>query len=118
MPKDDVQDKDLTKIKESGSLIILMGKKDQVHYYEGLDPTKLQSSTYTKIREEILKKKRNTPVDDLFITIKPDKDATYKNVVNVLDEMTINDIKRYAIDNPNDVEYHLIQLTEQAHGIQ
>jgi len=118
MPKDDVQDKDLTKIKESGALIILMGKKDQVYYYEGLDPTKLQSSTYIKIREEILKKKQSTPVDDLFITIKPDKDATYKNVVDILDEMTINDIKRYAIDNPNDVEYKLVQLTEQAHGIQ
>jgi biopolymer transport protein ExbD len=118
MPKDDVKDQDLTKIKESGALTILMGKSDHVYYYEGMDPTKIQPTTYTDIRNVILKKKQNTPADDLFITIKPDKDATYGNVVNVLDEMTIDDIRRYAMDNTNDVEDMVIQKTEQANGIQ
>jgi biopolymer transport protein ExbD len=117
MPKDDVKDQDLTKIKESGALTILMGKNDQVYYYLGMDPTKLQSTTYTKLRDVVLDKKKSTPADDLFITIKPDSSATYKNAVDVLDEMTIDDIKRYAIDNPNDVENKVIQLTEQANGI-
>jgi biopolymer transport protein ExbD len=118
MPKDDVKDQDLTKIKESGALTILMGKSNQVYYYMGMDPTKLQSSTYTQIRDVILKKKENTPADDLFITLKPDKDATYENVVNMLDEMTIDDISRYSMDNANDVEDLVIQKTEQANGIQ
>lgn len=65
----------------------------------------------------ILEKKKNTPADDLFITIKPDKDATYKNAVDILDEMAINTIKRYAMVDPTDDEYKLIQLTEQAGGI-
>jgi len=118
MPKDDVKDQDLTKIKESGALTILMGKSNQVYYYLGMDPTKLQSSTYTQIRDVILKKKASTPADDLFITLKPDKDATYENVVNMLDEMTIDDISRYSMDNANDVEDMVIQKTEQANGIQ
>jgi biopolymer transport protein ExbD len=117
MPKDDVKDQDLTKIKESGALTILMGKNNQVYYYEGMDPSKLQSSNYRQIRDVILKKKENTPADDLFVTIKPDKDATYENVVNILDEMTIDDIRRYAMDNPNDVEDLVIQKTEEANGI-
>ena len=118
MPKDDVKDQDLQKVKESGALTIMMGKANQVYYYMGMDPSKLQSSTYTQIRDVILKKKANTPADDLFVTIKPDKDATYENVVNVLDEMTIDQISRYAMDNPNDVENLVIQRTEQANGIQ
>jgi biopolymer transport protein ExbD len=118
MPKDDVKDQDLQKVKESGALTILMGKGNQVYYYEGMDPSKLQSSNYKQIRDVILKKKANTPADDLFITIKPDKDATYENVVNVLDEMTIDQISRYAMDNPNDVEDMVVQKTEQANGIQ
>ena len=118
MPKDDVKDQDLTKIKESGALTILMGKSNQVYYYMGMDPTKLQSSTYLQIRDVILKKKESTPADDLFITLKPDKDATYENVVNMLDEMTIDDISRYSMDNANDVEDMVIQKTEQANGIQ
>src|ERR1700739_2944203 len=97
MPKDDVKDQDLTKIKESGALTIMMGKSNHIYYYEGMDPTKIQPTTYTDIRNVILKKKQNTPADDLFITIKPDNDATYDNVVNILDEMTIDDIHRYAM---------------------
>ena len=118
MPKDDVKDQDLTKIKESGALTIMMGKSNHIYYYEGMDPTKIQPTTYTDIRNVILKKKQNTPADDLFITIKPDNDATYDNVVNILDEMTIDDIHRYAMDNTNDVENLVIQKTEQANGIQ
>jgi len=53
----------------------------------------------------------------LFIIIKPDKDATYKNAVDVLDEMTINDIGRYAMVDPTPDEYKLIQQTEQAGGV-
>ncbi len=117
MPKDDVQDVDLTKIKESGALTILLGKNDQVYYYEGMDPTKLQSTSYGKIREVILNKKKATAADDLFITIKPNNDATYKNAVDVLDEMTINDIKRYAMTDPNETEKFVVSKTEEANGI-
>ncbi len=35
----------------------------------------------------------------------------------MLDEMSINDIKRYAMVDPSDDENKLIQLTEQAGGI-
>ena len=34
---------------------------------------------------------------DLVVVIKPTDDATYKNTVDMLDEMTINDVKRYAM---------------------
>jgi len=117
MPKDDVKDEDLTKIKESGALNIIMGKSNGVYYYEGMDPSQLKASSYKQIRDEIIKKKASTPADDLFITIKPDKESSYKNLVAILDEMTINDIKRYAIDPANDVEFALVQRTEQANGI-
>jgi biopolymer transport protein ExbD len=117
MPKDTDKPDELNKVKESGALTIMMGKGDVVYYYFGNDPTKLQTTGYKDIRGIILEKKKNTPADDFFITIKPDKDATYKNAVDILDEMAINAIKRYAMVDPTDDEYKLIQLTEQAGGI-
>jgi biopolymer transport protein ExbD len=118
MPKDDVDQKDLTPIKESGALTIIMGKNNQVYYYLGIDPNKLQSSSYTKIRDVILAKKASTPPDDLFITIKPDEDATYENAVAMLDEMKIDAIEHYAIDKPSDAEMKDVHATEQANGIE
>jgi hypothetical protein len=51
------------------------------------------------------------------VVLKPDNDATYKNTVDILDEMTINDVKRYAMVDISPVEYSLIQRTEQAGGV-
>jgi len=35
----------------------------------------------------------------MLVLIKPDKDCSYQTLVDLLDEMTINDITRYAIEN-------------------
>src|SRR4051812_28671585 len=61
MPKDEVDPKDLTEVKESGALTIMLGKGDQVYYYEGQiksDGSNFTSSNFTDIRNEIIKKKQ------------------------------------------------------------
>jgi biopolymer transport protein ExbD len=117
MPKDTDKPDEVNKVKESGSLTLMLGKGNVIYYYFGNDPTKMQTTGYKDVRNVILDKKKSTPVDDLFIIIKPDKDATYKNAVDVLDEMTIDDIGRYAMVDPTPDEYKLIQQTEAAGGI-
>ena len=49
---------------------------------------------------------------DLVVVIKPDEDATYKNTIDILDEMAISDIKRYAMVDLFPVERELIKKTE------
>ena len=118
MPKDTKDPNVEMKVKESGSLTLMLGKGNVIYYYYGTDPTKMQTTGYKDVRNIILKKKQTTPHDDLFIIIKPDKDATYKNAVDVLDEMDINDIDKYAMVDPTPDEYNLILQTEKAGGIQ
>ncbi len=117
MPKDTKNLDEETKVKESGSLTIMLGKGNVIYYYFGQDPSKMETTTYKLVRDIILEKKKKTPAEDLFIIIKPDKDATYKNAVDILDEMNINDISRYAMVDPSPQEYSMIQQTEQAAGI-
>ena len=117
MPKDTKDPNQDTKVKESGSLTLILGKANEIYYYFGNDPATMQSVGYKGVRDVILKKKKATPATDLFIIIKPDKDATYKNAVDILDEMDINDISRYAMVDPTPDEYSKVQQTEQAAGI-
>jgi biopolymer transport protein ExbD len=117
LPKDVQKPEDQNKVKESAVLTLMLGKNDQVYYYEGLDPTKLQSSTFKAIRDIIIDKKRRTPSEDFVVIIKPSQDATYQNVVDIVDEMKIDDVKRFAQVDISPVEYGLIQRTEQANGI-
>lgn len=51
---------------------------------------------------------------DFMVIIKPNAEANYKNTVDILDEMTINAVKRYAIVDIADVENQLIAATEGA----
>jgi biopolymer transport protein ExbD len=117
LPKDVEKQEEQNKVKESGAFTILLGKADQVYYYEGMDPTQLKATNFKGIRDEIIKKKQSTDPEDLVMIIKPTEDATYKNTVDILDEMTISEIKRYAMVDISPVEYELIKITEAASGI-
>ena len=115
MPKDTKKDEELNKAKESGALTILLAKNNEVYYYEGQllpDASNFKSSSFKDIRNVIINKKRTTDPQDLVIVIKPNEDATYKNTVDILDEMTINDVKRFAMVDILPVENELIKRTE------
>jgi biopolymer transport protein ExbD len=121
-PKDDPENQ--LKVKNSGAMTILLGKADQVYYYYGelLAETiseQFKSSNFKEIRELISAKKKATPLGDLMYIIKADKEATFKNAIDILDEMTVTAVPpgHYAEVDITDTESMLIQKTEEANGI-
>ncbi len=119
LPKDTDKPEEQNKVKESAVLTVLLAKNNKVFYYEGqvaADGSNFKSSNFKEIRSEILSKKRSTDPKDFVVVIKPDQDCTYKNVVDMLDEMLINDVKRYATVEISPVEYQMVQATEKGSG--
>ena len=121
-PKDDPNNQ--LKVKNSGAMTLLLGKNDQVYYYFGElsaenASAQFKSSNFKEIRQTILDKKKATPVGDLMYIIKSDKDATFKNAIDILDEMAINAVPpgHYAEVDMSDTEAQLIKMTEEANGI-
>jgi len=120
LPKDTEKPEEQNKVKASGALTIMLGKGDGVYYYEGEllpDGSNFKSSNFKEIREEIINKKKSTNPQDFVVVIKPGPEATYKNTVDILDEMTINDVKRYAMVDIFDTEIQLMKATEASAGI-
>jgi len=117
LPKDVEKPEDQNKLKESAAFTVMPSKANMVYYYEGLDPSKLQQTTFKQIRDIILDKKRRTDPKDFMVIIKPTKDATYKNAVDILDEMKIDDVKRYALVGISPDEYKFVEATENANGV-
>lgn len=133
MPKDEKNPKDQTEVKESGALTVMLGKGDQVYYYMGQlkpDGSNFLSTNFKDIRKIIIDKKKDVmnmgralgyPSDtldkDFVVVIKPNKEASYKNTVDMLDEMTINNVHRFALVDITDDENKLIQATEQRNGV-
>lgn len=115
LPKDTEKPEEQNKIKESGALSLLLGKDNAIFYYEGtLDPTgaNLQQSNFKDIRKVIIDKKKSTNPEDFVVVIKPGPESTYKNAVDLLDEMTINEVKRYAMVDLFDIEQKMLVAKE------
>jgi biopolymer transport protein ExbD len=114
LPDDRVTPEDQNKIKQSGALTILLGRDNNVFYYEGElapDASNFKASNFKDIRDEIISRKRSADTN-LVVVIKPSDGCTYKNVIDILDEMSINVVKRYAMVDITDVEDQLIKKTE------
>ena len=104
------------------------------------DDSNFKSSTYKDIRQVIIDKKKqvvgahyHSPAceklqkvaqdkgledwkdackdRDFVVVIKPNADATYKNSVDILDEMTINGVQRFALVDITEDENMLVKAT-------
>lgn len=47
--------------------------------------------------------------NEMVVIIKPGKESTYKNVVDILDEMTIHGVTRYAVVRPGDKDARYLE---------
>ncbi|MEN9381516.1 MAG: hypothetical protein RI940_397 [Bacteroidota bacterium] len=127
LPDDKVKPDEQNKAKESGALTILMGADNHIYYYEGQlkpDASNFLSASYNgenSIRDVILKKKAyvrsiatdpNDPEHDLVVVIKPGQNCNYKNVIDILDEMSINVVKKFALVDVFDIEQQLIDKSD------
>ena len=146
MPKDIKDPKDQTEAKETGVISVMLGKGNQIYYYEGKlevaeGKNNFKQTTFKGIRQILLDKKKDVisrhvhdetckktqdrakekgdpdwekacADRDFIVIIKPNEDATYKNTVDILDEMTINQVRTYAMVKILKEENELIKATE------
>lgn len=88
----------------SCALTVLLGSNDQIYYYEGAPETaSLHTANYNSIRTVLQDKKKKVASargsgDQFVLIIKAADAASFKNFVDITDEVTINGIKRYYID--------------------
>lgn len=98
-------------IKETGALTLIPSINGLVYYYEGkLEKTNLKETNLKELRNIILNKKIKTKMKDLFVVIKPTDLSNYGDIVKILDEMKINDVKRYSLADINKSEQALMKL--------
>lgn len=124
--KQDKKEEEQTEpLKASKVLTLFMGANDDVYYLDGVaaddDNAKasLKTARYgTELRDVIFASQRRinaaNPKDEkgneaFVVVIKPTDVSSYKNMVDVLDEMAITKSKRYAlVDNLTDAEKEVL----------
>jgi len=88
----------VSKYQNSNSkLTLVLLKNDMVFGYFGNDINNGTGLEIKEARKIIAQGVQKFTRDSLIVIIKPSEEATYKNSVDILDEMTINEIIRYEM---------------------
>jgi len=102
--KDDKTEQRL-ELRASQTMTILLGKNNKVAWYMGEAGAAPEIVGFNQIRQAILdnkKKVKESTGKDIVMVIKPTDGASYKNFVDIMDELLITGIKTApAIDDVN-----------------
>lgn len=84
-------------IEAKEALTLVLGNNDQIFWYTGVPNGETQVTNYSSIGIRKILNEKKASIKGLVVLIKPSQQSQYKNVVDLLDEILIADIKRYAI---------------------
>lgn len=97
-------------VKASKAMTIILGENNKVFWFSGLESqNKVETTNFTEsgIRKILLAKNAETP--DMVVLIKPTDKCNYKNMVDILDEMNITNVKRFALVDATPKDLDLIK---------
>ncbi len=102
---------------ETCVLTVMLDKENKIFYYEGMPENnpavKVTDFTTEGIRKILLQKLAAVKLakgtaDDMVLIIKPGDGSAFKNFVDIADEVTINNIRHYFVDEVNDTDKKLM----------
>jgi biopolymer transport protein ExbD len=105
------------KVCESCVLTVLLDKNNMIKYYEGAlenyPPVKETGFAPEQIRAVLMQKKNNVErirgkADQFILIIKASAASNFKNFVDITDEVTICQIKKYYVDELNTADKDIL----------
>lgn len=96
-------------VNEKKVVTLILGAKDQIYWYKGITDPKIEKTTFSDDGIRKILYQQNSEIPGMIILIKPSKESRYKNVVDILDEMTITDMKRFALVKITTVDEELVK---------
>ena len=96
-------------VNEKRVLTLVLGEEDKIYWYLGITDPKVELSNFSNdgIRKILLQ--QNSQIKEMVVLIKPSDESKYKNVVDILDEMNISNIARFALVDITPVDKELIK---------
>ncbi len=103
--KDENEEKDKPEIKGSKVVQFILGPENKLYHFRGVDNIEVDSidfSTSKNVRDVITAREKEVigqwgSRDSMLLFIKPMYESKYRNMVDMLDEVNIAQIKRFAL---------------------
>ena len=105
MPAKAKTEEEKSVIKESRALTYIVGKNNKLYYYIGVETPMVDSVDFppsSNVRKSIIDRQKAVAAqyghkDSLVVVLKAQNQSLFKNMVDLVDEMKINGVTRFAI---------------------
>ncbi len=113
MPEKPKEGDEQPEINEKNVMTIVLGENNKVYWYMGItDPVvEVTDLSANGVRKILLQKKAELP--KLVVLIKALDESRYKNMVDILDEMSISSVQRYALVDITSIDKELVKESQQ-----
>ncbi|MEJ7643540.1 MAG: biopolymer transporter ExbD [Chryseolinea sp.] len=109
MPEKEKEGDKPPEVNEKKVVTLILGPDDKVYWYVGITDPVVQLTNFSKDGVRKIITQKNAEIPGLIVLIKPGKESRYKNMVDILDEMTISTIQRFAMVKITAVDEELIK---------
>lgn len=109
VPSQDEKKEDVQPIKESRAISLLPLSDGRLYIYKGLSVESVQEISYKKEGLRATLREILPSIDKPIIIIKPHPECNFRNLVDVLDEMNVLKVERYAIDEFSEKDRNILE---------
>jgi biopolymer transport protein ExbD len=97
MPEKPKETDKLPEVNEKKVVTLILGANDKVYWYNGITDPEVKVTDFSPngVRKVLLT--QNSQIPGMIILIKPSEESRYKNMVDILDEMNITNMQRFAL---------------------
>lgn len=112
MPDKPKPEDEQPEVNEKNVLTLVLGENDKIYWYIGITNPKVEVTNFSAdgIRKVLLEKKAENP--KIIVLIKSLDEARYKNMVDIMDEMNISSVQRFALVEITDVDKDLVKESQ------
>jgi biopolymer transport protein ExbD len=84
-------------VSEKRVITLILDEKNAVYWYAGLTDPKVSRTDFSRdgVTDLMIQKKKE--IDKLVVLVKPSEKSCYKNLVDIIDELTILNVDYYVV---------------------
>jgi biopolymer transport protein ExbD len=97
MPEKPKPEDKVPEVNEKKVVTLILGANDKIYWYNGITNPEVKVTDFSPngVRKVLLTQSSQIP--GMILLIKPAPESRYKNVVDILDEMNITNMQRFAM---------------------
>ncbi len=96
-------------VNENKVLSLVPDRDNKLYWFIGITEPEVHETDYSETGIRRLLMEQNSSISKMVVLIKPNRDSTYENLVNILDELEITEVARYALIDITEEDLNILK---------